>query len=134
MKTFASKCVTMCILNTFLLMLCGMLAVRDRGGPLFLVTAGICVILCCIVREWFFPGRGEHRLWVSMARAIEVGAVVAFCAWAIMIFLISISGHPDDRFGVRVVFISQGPVVLGAIAGAVARFVIYRKRVKGLPC
>lgn len=25
---------------------------RPRG-PLFLVTAGICVILCCTVREWF---------------------------------------------------------------------------------
>ena len=124
----------MCVLNTLLLLLCGVLAVIDHGGPLFLAVAGVCVIFICSVREWFFPSRGELRLSVSLARTIEVGALVGFCAWVVMMFLVSTLSQPGDKVGSYVVFVSQGPVILGALAGGIARYINYRRRIKGLLC
>lgn len=130
MKSFAAKCVMMCVLAGLLLLLCSILAVNDHGGPLFLATAGVCVIILGSLSDSVIPSRDEHRLWLSLARGIGVGALVGLGAWVVMMSLVSVLSDPGDKFGVYVVLVSPAPVTLGALAGGIARLIRHRWRIK----
>src|SRR5713101_668952 len=128
MKSFAAKCVEAGVVATVLLLPCSFLAVSNDGGPVFLAAAGACVIILCSLVESFFPSRREHGFWLSLTGGIGRGALVGLCAWAVMMFLVSISSEPGDKFGIYVLFFGLAPAILGAIAGGIARLIASRKR------
>jgi len=123
MKSFATRCVATCVVAAAMLLLCSFLAARNDGGPLFLTAAGGCVIILCFLGESLFPGRHEDSFWLSLAKGIGRGALVGFCAWAAIMFLVSILIEQGDKFLIYVIFFSLVPVSVGSIAGGIARFI-----------
>jgi len=128
MKSFAARCVVMSVVAATVLLPCSFLAKRNDGGPLFLTAAGVCVIILCALGESLFPGRHEDSFWLSLAKGIGKGALVGLCAWAVLMFLLSILIEQGDKFGIYVVFFSPVPVSVGSIAGGIARFITSRRR------